>query len=281
MPWLRCSLNTTRDGALLIIKEKLQWLVELEQLIQQGLVVGMKVETESEGLSWDEIVGPRLIAMSTRLPFFVKIGGAEAITDIRNASHHLVDEVIGPMIETPFALSKFLQACDLHGQGLGRRVLIESKTGLDNLEEILDGSKGVVSGINFGRSDLAASMSLRQDHPLKPDSVEIMSLVQSAILRARKLGFETTVGGKVTQASLIKLKEEAKVFPDRFETRRFIFDAKTALANPSVLFRILTVEMHMIKMQVTSSNRRALNTSIYYGELKSRLDPDQERAKTL
>ena len=190
-------------------------LSELRRLIESGFLLGIKVETESEGLPWQEIVRLRVLASSLELPFLIKIGGVEAITDMNMASNLDVDEIIAPMVETEFAASKFLKAADKHARSIvGRRLLIESAAGIRNLSGIRDAALGQISGINFGRSDYSSSLAFENGGLKQPDSIEVSEVISQAISRTKDFGLETTLGGKITPESVTFISESFQSLPE-------------------------------------------------------------------
>lgn len=247
-------------------------LSELRGLIASGFLLGMKVETESEGLPWQEISRLRVLSSRLELPFLIKIGGVEAITDMSLAANLDVDEIIAPMVETEFAASKFLEAVDENARNVaGRRLLIESATGIRNLSEIRNTTLGLISGLNFGRSDYSSSLAFEIGGYKKPDSFEVSKVISKAVLESKDFGLQTTMGGKITPESVTFISESFESLPDRLETRRFIFDTKMAIADRSLVFSLLKVELAMMSAFVAKNNSSALKTSVYVGELQSRL----------
>jgi hypothetical protein len=254
-------------------------------LAQRGVIRRMKVETESEGAHWDAISLLRTISTAANLPLVLKIGGCEAITDIVRAKWLGISEITAPMIETAFAADKFRQAfATVHG-GISApqaSVLIESETGVANVDAIIEHSRSWVRGINVGRSDLSASMNLHSTTSLTQDSLEVLDLVRRVVSRAHEAGLETTVGGRMTEESIVAMGERlGDAHPHCVETRRFVVDWNAVIGNPETMNEVLRIERTLALEVSAAFNWEASRWAQYVATLDNRLAPPAPRESVL
>lgn len=176
----------------------------------------MKVETEAEGASRADFNFYKRVAHNLNVPLHVKIGGVEAVSDIKFLHNLGVDGLIAPMVESSFAAEKFFDATD----GLGfewRALTIESKIAVANLPSIIElAIKAEVSGITIGRGDLAASLGKKGEE----DSDYILEVVADVARTVREVGIRLTIGGNMQISSVQRIIESGISF-DALETRRF------------------------------------------------------------
>lgn len=213
-------------------------LTQLSTLIKRqstsGLL-GIKSEFESEGIRQAELITLNILVKSLGLATALKIGGAEAKTDLLYSMDTFTDYVIAPMIESPYAAYKCMEMyksaiCDRKSVAPKLLINIETTLALQNLELILDKIQDVASGVVFGRVDFTLSSGLtRQDIP--SDYVNESVLKVSQVCKDRDLEF--VLGGGVSVDSVAFLREVSSIRLDRFETRKCLIDS-VALATDSI-----------------------------------------------
>ena len=99
-------------------------------------LVGIKQSFEDEGALLDDVKTIRKLTKLNNLKLSVKIGGCEAKSDIHECRYMEVDGIVAPMIETEFALQKFIESVS-HISDIKFYVNIESKTAYENIDSIL------------------------------------------------------------------------------------------------------------------------------------------------
>ena len=180
---------------------------------------GVKISLEDEGLTPDQCVKIACLSHLNNIPLTMKIGGAEAISDIRIAHNIECEGCVAPMIESPYALHKFISSVYNNSFEFKKLYInIESKQAYLNIEDILN-SPDIkhLSGIVLGRSDFVQSFGYTKD---KVDSDEVYSMAEKIFTLAKKKGLTTLMGGNLNVNSLdfIKRLYDKKLL-DYVETR--------------------------------------------------------------
>ena len=193
---------------------------QLSYLKKDYNIAGIKQSFEDEGVTYDDVVTMRRITELCGLPLFVKIGGCEAKTDIRNCINLGVDAVVAPMVETAFALSKFLAAVG-EDSPIKTLFLCETITAHDNLESIFSlPEASQLTGVIMGRSDFTKSLGLNKS---EVDTKDVCSYVENVLKTSKKCKLITTIGGNISTKSscFIKKMFQSKLL-DKIETRNMI-----------------------------------------------------------
>ena len=200
-------------------------------------VVATKAEFEAEGTRTDELLRLLEIAHRANVDIALKIGGCEAIRDMLEAKQFGVRYIIAPMVETPYALSKYIQAvsnvfCGEEKEEFVFLFNLETITAYENFEEMaaLASSADVCDGVVFGRVDFAGSLGIGR---AGIESEDVTSKAEKAASICQEKGLEYVVGGAVSIDAISNLNRIRDVHLSRFETRKVVFES-AALENPGI-----------------------------------------------
>lgn len=225
----------------------------LTQLSTLG-VVGMKQSFEDEGVLLDDVITVKRITELCGLQSYVKIGGCEAKTDLYNCVKLGVNGVIAPMVETSFALSKFINIISDYPDKMDSYIVIESKTAYENINDILSSSKNKLKGIIVGRSDFSKSYNLTKS---EVDSDFIYSKVEHILINSKVHGLTTTMGGNVSTKSTEFIKNMYyKKLLDKIETRNIVIklNSNNIEKIDEVIQKALDFEIDWLKYKLTISS---------------------------
>ena len=220
-------------------KLELQMTELLLDLKQNYHVTGIKAEFEAEGTRMEEAM--RLKDVTSAVPGLglnIKIGGCEAIKDMFDAIGLGAKRIIAPMVETPYALQKFIRAAQLvYGDELDQveiLVNIETYAAYQCFQQMLSVPEiKFLNGIVIGRVDMVGSMGLNRD---QVNSQQILDLSLDLAKQAKDHGLTVVVGGGVSVDAIPFFKAFPKGHLDRFETRKIIFSCPEAIQNPEMAF---------------------------------------------
>lgn len=211
--------------------------------IDFGRFQSLRGEFEAEGLTVDELAAEALFAARNGLDYLVKIGGCEARSDI-NLLHRLgVTSIVAPMIESAFAMEKYMGALP---PGAFREVgvTIETVHAVDRIEEILDAG-AALTNVTIGRNDLTASF--RGSGSNSPETLERTRIVARA---AKKRGLAVGMGGGIDGDArrLLRDGDELAELIDRIETRKLVMTLDQFLLE-GVLEDSLRLEQQLLDMR--------------------------------
>lgn len=236
-------------------------------------MLATKAEFEAEGTRTDELLRLLEIANKADVGLALKVGGCEAIRDMLEAKQFGVRYIIAPMVETPYALSKYIAAKDKvyspeEQDDVAFLFNLETITAFNNLELMLQlaCARPGCDGVVFGRVDFSASIGAGRD---AIESDEVTASIEAAAEACRKRGLEFVVGGAVSIDAVPNLRRFKAVHLDRFETRKVVFSA-SALESPS-LAKALRQAVHFELLWL-------LNKREYYGIMHRE---DQKRIQML
>ncbi|MBI5700626.1 citrate lyase beta subunit [Candidatus Saganbacteria bacterium] len=195
-------------------------------------VIGIKAEFEAEGTRLEEALRLKEVISKAGLDLTIKIGGCEAIKDMYDSRSIGVARIVAPMIESQYALKKYLQAAKLafpkdERDGVSLLINIETITGSNNFDEMLKlPNISELDGIVLGRVDMTGSMGLTREDI---NSDKIFDVAKELLLKSKQKKLECVIGGGVSAASLPFFKKLPTGALDRYETRKVIFKCPEAL----------------------------------------------------
>ena len=187
---------------------------------------GVKAEFEAEGTRMDELL--RLVELAHRadLDLAVKVGGCEAVRDLFESKQIGVNYIIAPMIETDYALSKYVLAKDKaftedEAEDTDFLFNLETIHGFDNREAMIKrAADGGIDGVVFGRVDFVGSMGRDRDDINDDDITDRVVAVGEL---CKQHGRDLVVGGGVSADAIRALQRAHQTHLTRFETRKVIF----------------------------------------------------------
>ena len=249
----------------LLEKKMVNTLIDLKE---NHHVNGVKAEFEAEGTRMEEALRLKEVVTRAGLDLTIKIGGCEALKDMYDARTIGVNRIVAPMIESPYAMQKYIQSSKMafteeEREEIKFLINIETALGFQHLDEILESPFAKdLSGIVLGRTDLTCSLGMNKDNINNEIILEYAQKIAEKTLAHKK---ELVVGGGVSVMSLPFLKQLPKNSLHRFETRKIIFNAPKALADKNAdkgLLKAVGFELMWIK------NKRDFYGAIYKEDAK-------------
>lgn len=244
-------------------KTELQIIEILTELKNDFGMLSLKSEFEDEGASFEETTLLKNFADEVKTELAVKIGGCSAIFDIQQTQKIGANSIIAPMIESEYALKKFIEsvksACldiipDLY-------INIETLTGYKFLQDIINSKYfDKVNGLVLGRTDMTESMGENPDFKDSDKMLKIAKEISNSVLSKNK---QFIIGGGISSKSIDFLKS---LNISKYETRKVIFhpdNLKTSgitAINKALEFEILWLNYIDENIHnLTSNQRQRLN----------------------
>lgn len=243
----------------------------LKRLKNDYGVFEIKAEFEAEGTRIEELMRLKDITSSVGLPIILKIGGVEAVTDLNIALGIGVKGIIAPMVETTFALSKYLEMIKKI-KNIEFAINIETKTAVENCNNMVNLKKiNLLTGITVGRVDLSTSLQIPRNEVNR--SWVILNSCKNVFKLAKLKGLKTGLGGCISNDALehIKILTETKLL-DKFETRKVVFPANFYKCGKKAIIEANKFELLWLK------NKKRFYSKLINEDLK-RIKMLEERIK--
>ncbi len=209
-------------------------LALLQELKSQYGAVAVKVDFEAEGSRIEEAIRLKDLALRAGLELIVKVGGCEALRDMHDARLLGADRVVGPMIESAYALRKFVNACKQAWDNDERNhvkflINLETRLGLDNFEAMLQTPElASIHGVVMGRVDFVGSLERSRT---EIDDQEVQDACRLLSKKCKNAGLEFSIGGGISPHSLDFFRTFSNEELVRYETRKFVFDTAESLKS--------------------------------------------------
>ena len=206
------------------LKEK-RMLEILKKLKLEFDVYGVKAEFEAEGTRKDELMRLAELVYRVELNLVIKIGGCEALSDLQECKNFGANGIVAPMIETPYAMKKYMQIIDrvyTKEEQEDLKIIFngETITCFENFDEILDVGKGKITNVAIGRVDFSSSMGLERS---QINSSEVFEKVKILAQKSKQKNLQVGIGGGIDINAVSFIKNlESNI--DSFETRKIIFN---------------------------------------------------------
>ncbi len=206
---------------------ELEMVLLLKKMKKSYGVCEVKAEFEAEAVRIHEAMRLKDIAEKAELGIVLKIGGAEAITDMFEAQHIGVTGLVAPMVESAYAMKKFLEAINYHfPEDLMKRIIfgvnIETYTAYQNLKEILRSPNlELIGKITLGRVDMSGSLGISREEINSPGMYKI---AEDMFEQVKKKRLKTAMGGGIAKEAIPFIQKLVrKGLLDYYETRKIVF----------------------------------------------------------
>jgi 4-hydroxy-2-oxoheptanedioate aldolase len=245
-------------------------LIDKLNILKTQGCVAIKISFEDEGALLNEIMSMRYLTAQTGLKLSIKIGGCEAKRDIMDCIDLCADTIVSPMIESGFALKKFItsaEGCNYTGK---KGVNIETIQGYENHKEII--SSGELDFVTFGRVDFVSSINKNRDFV---EDEQICNMVKTVFMEARQNNTKCYLGGAIgvnTKKCISELKEEGLI--DCFETRYVIFDVSQVDMDKynEIIYKANEFELDWMKYIKNRYEKHANKDSARINMIQNRLN---------
>lgn len=209
-------------------------------------VTGLKIEFESEGADIQDIQKLSRMCNIADIRLCVKIGGCGALNDLKQIKDIKISSIIAPMIESKYAMEKFVETYfQVHTEKKNNLYInIETVSGFNLLNEMTTSPLfKEIDGIVFGRGDMAKSLGCSVDDP---KIIEMIRLISKKLVEQDK---QLVIGGQITPNTITTLED---VTFYRLETRKVVFNKNVVKED---IMKALDFEKAFLKIKPNLSDQ--------------------------
>ncbi len=247
---------------------------KLKKLKNLGLS-GVKLSLEDEGSTFEDLKIMSKITKSLNLNLNIKIGGCEAKNDINFCKYLNPTSIVAPMVESEYALKKFIQSVG-NKKKIKLLINLESITAIKNISKFLNSKYfRKLDGVVIGRSDLAGSLNLSKKDVNDEVIFKIIHKTITNIKKRVKSNFLIKMGGSITPKSknFIDKLYKSKLI-NRIETRNIELKLNSNIIHniETIIPEIFKFELEWLKTKLTLVKNKMLTK-----EYKMRIRELEER----
>jgi hypothetical protein len=183
----------------------------------------IRAEFEAEGARRDEILRLVELGYKANLDLIIKIGGCEAIRDLHEAKQLGANTIIAPMVETPYALQKYIASIKKYFTQEDRQETefyfnIETITAYQCQDDLVRlAEQAGLAGVVFGRVDFVSSLGLARAMVNSRDVTD-MVIKTAHLCGANHQKF--ILGGGIDTDALPVINALKSIHLTRYETRK-------------------------------------------------------------
>jgi 4-hydroxy-2-oxoheptanedioate aldolase len=206
---------------------------QLKDLRENHHAIGVKAEFEAEGTRMEEALRLKEVITKAGLDLTIKIGGCEALKDMYDARSIGVTRIVAPMIETAYALKKYLGCSSLVFTEEERKevdflINVETITAVQNLDSMFKlPTISQLKGVVIGRVDMTGSMGLTRED-INTDQIRAICSEVMTKSRGYRKDIECVIGGGVSKDTLPFFNALTPGLLNKYETRKVLFKAPEA-----------------------------------------------------
>lgn len=191
--------------------------------------IAIKVSFEDEGLDFIDVLNIKKFTLKNNIDLLLKVAGAEAKRDFKDANKIGVEKIVAPMIESSFAFRKYISSVKqiIKDPKTTFGFNMESHQCYNNIDEILSTEEArSINALTVGRGDLAESFGFDRYNG-GVNSNEIFEITKETFEKAKAKNLKCYLGGSMNKESEAFCNELIDLnLLDYFETRNMVFSVK-------------------------------------------------------
>lgn len=253
-----------------IEKRMLEILIQLKEDYN---IVAIKAEFEAEASRKDELIRLQELIHRANLDTTIKIGGCEAVSDLQECKILGISGVMAPMIESPFAMSKYVKTLDKVYTAEEQKDMklifnAETITCFNNFDEILEAGKDKMTNVAVGRVDFSSSLGYTRADINNDDMFEKVKIF---LEKSRDYGLTTGIGGGISLEAIPFIHKLGDLL-DVFETRKVVFNNYEGLEIEEALKLSTEFELLYLKNKTNTYSAIAKEDLDRIDMMQGRLD---------